>query len=71
MSINIKLFTFRPLSIGSTHEIEPYIHIKYVGNNETDTRHVIYRDIPAEKKTFLFFPTVSIDTARNRGTAGK
>jgi hypothetical protein len=30
---NIKPFTFRPLSIGNMHEIEPYVLITYIGNN--------------------------------------
>jgi hypothetical protein len=51
-------------------EIEPSVHIIYIGNNETDTRHVVYRDILAERDVLLF-PTVSINTAGNKGTAGK
>jgi hypothetical protein len=54
---NVKSFTFRPLSIGSTHEIEPYVHITYIGNNETDTRQSFTEtDIPAQKIRFSFFP---------------
>jgi hypothetical protein len=36
----------------------------------TDIRHVVYRDIPAEKDVSLF-PTISIRSARNKGIAGK
>jgi hypothetical protein len=47
------------------HEIEPYVHITYIVNNEMDTRHVVYRDIPAEKIRSLF-PTISTGTARKK-----
>jgi hypothetical protein len=30
------------------------MYLTYIGNNETDTRHVVYRDIPAEKMRFSF-----------------
>jgi hypothetical protein len=52
------------------HETEPYAHTTYIGNNEMDTRHAIYRGIPAEKDVSLF-PTISIGTARHKGTVGK
>jgi hypothetical protein len=54
VTITKKPFTFRPLSVANTHEIGSYVHITYIGNNETDTRHVVYRDIPAEKMRFSF-----------------
>jgi hypothetical protein len=46
------------------------LNLIYIGNNGTDTSHVVYRDNPAEKEVSLFH-TISIGTARNKGTAGK
>jgi hypothetical protein len=67
---NIKPFTFRPLSIGNTYENELYVPVTYIGKNETipDTS---FTETFLLKKYVSLFPTISIDAASNKGTAGK